>query len=63
MKKCRVVKIENEKETLFEAGIPDSELQNFLDHFNKDGYKVQYREHTEKDSEEFWKDVKGGIIL
>ena len=46
-----------------EAGIPDSELQNFLDHFNKDGYKVQYRERTEKDSEEFWKDVKGGVIL
>ena len=63
MKQCRVVKIGKENETLIEAGIPDSELQNFLDHFDKDGYKVQTREHTEKDTTEFWKDVKGGIIL
>jgi len=46
-----------------EAGIPDSELPNFLENFDKDGYKVQVREHTEKDTEDFWKDVTSGTIL
>jgi len=57
MKHCRVVKIGEEDEPLIEADIPDSELDNFLSHFNKDGYKVQSRESTERDMKNFWSDV------
>ena len=63
MKYCRVVRIGDEENVLMRAGIPDTELSNFLKHFNSPPFKVQVREHTEKDTEEFWKDVKGGIVL
>jgi len=62
MKQCRVIKIEN-GEVMIEAGIPDFHLAYFIKTFDGDGYKVQVREHTEKDTEEFWKDVKGGIVF
>ncbi len=62
MKQCRVIRIDT-NEVMIEAGIPDSDFANFLKSFNNPPFKVEFREHTEKDTKEFWKDVKGGTIL
>lgn len=63
MKFCRVVNKDNESETLIAAIIPDSELSNFLTHFDTGDHKVKYREATQEDLKEYGSDVTGATIL
>ena len=63
MKFCRVVKKDNEHETLIAAIIPDSELPNFLNSFDTGDHKVKYREATKEDIKEYGSDITGATIL